>query len=79
MAANTMGITRFCKVYLELKSSLRPTRSLKTKFSMFSKSITELILIMFLMGGSLYIAYSYLGVEKLFNSYSDPGMLLELR
>jgi|TARA_B110000305_G_C19319074_1_gene578002 hypothetical protein len=49
MAANTMGITRFCKVYLELKSSLRPTRSLKTKFSMFSKSITELILIMFLL------------------------------
>lgn len=37
------------------------------------------ILIMFRMGGSLYIAYSYLGVEKLFNSYSDPGMLLELR
>jgi hypothetical protein len=49
MAANTMGITRFCKVYLELKSSLRPTRSLKTKFNMFSKSITELILIMFLL------------------------------
>jgi len=49
MAANTMGITRFCKVYLELKSSLRPTRNLKTKFNMFSKSITELILIMFLL------------------------------
>lgn len=49
MTANTMGITKFSKVSLELKSSLRPTRSLKTKFSMFSKSITELILIMFLL------------------------------
>lgn len=49
MTANTIGITKFSKVYLELKSSLRPTRSLKTKFSMFSKSITELILIIFLL------------------------------
>lgn len=49
MIANTMGIIRFSKVYLELKRSLRPTRSLRTKLSTFSKSMIALILIMFLL------------------------------